>query len=690
MPTKAYSRSLKSETRNGPTINQAIMKTFKTIGVVGAGTMGSALAQKFAQEDFQVILADQTLDQTARGLKNISDMLDEGIRRKVFTTAQVAAFLKNIRCTDKLQDLKACDLVIEAIYENFDAKSKLFKNLSKIVSDTCILATNTSSFSVTELSAAVKNPDRFVGLHFFYHAAKNRLVEIIPGELTSNETFEAMRRFSVLAGKDAITCKDAYGFVVNRFFVPWLNEAVRLHESKIPMEAIDKVCRKIFGIGMGPFELMNATGVPVAYHSAKTLEVFGALYKVAPLLKAQTELGKPWPLGDIELCEVSPENEKLIRDRMYGIVFFVCSQILDEKICTATAINRGARIGLQWKNGPIDLMNNLGIIEVASLLMQIAHQYDIELPSSIGEYFWNLENVRSERKGDAVIITMDEPDALNALSETTMKQLETHFDMADTDPQVKTIYLTGSGKAFVAGADIRFFVKKIKNDRICDIESFTEYGQDLFNRIDKSKKKVIAIINGLALGGGLELALCADIIFATPKAQMAFPETGIGIYPGLGGTQRSTARVGKGLSKYLIYTGQMLSAADAFEMGLIDGVVEPAEVFEILDGKKAPQPLPHAQLPQKWKSLADFFEQNTIEQILHKNYSADGLPEVDKEKLSGRIRQKAPIALKLADKLITEEKGCRSELSHLREIFSTSDALMGLTSIGKKVEYQGK
>ena len=120
------------------------------------------------------------------------------------------------------------------------------------------------------------NPERFIGLHFFYHAAKNRLVEIIPGEKTTSETLQAARLFSVLAGKDAIDCTDTYGFAVNRFFVPWLNESVKLLQEGIATKSeIDAVCMKVFGIGMGPFALMNATGVPIAYHAEKTLEVFG-------------------------------------------------------------------------------------------------------------------------------------------------------------------------------------------------------------------------------------------------------------------------------------------------------------------------------------------------------------------------------------------------------------------------------
>ena len=204
------------------------MKNIRTVGVVGAGTMGAALAQKFAQEGFEVILADRAKNFVEKGLNNIRITLEDGVTKNVFSKQQVDTFLSHLKGTDSLDDLKVCDLVIEAIFEDLQAKKDLFSSLSSIVSSDGIVATNTSSFSVTELAASMVNPERFIGLHFFYHAAKNRLVEIIPGEKTTSETLQAARLFSVLAGKDAIDCTDTYGFAVNRFFVPWLNESVNL------------------------------------------------------------------------------------------------------------------------------------------------------------------------------------------------------------------------------------------------------------------------------------------------------------------------------------------------------------------------------------------------------------------------------------------------------------------------------
>ena len=688
MLTKVLIHSSKKENRFGKTINDNFMRSIKTVGVVGAGTMGAAIAQKFVQEKFKVILADREAGFVTRGINNITKMLREGIDRKVFTEEQVDGYLSNIKGTHNLNDLVACDLIVEAIFEDFNVKSDLFKTLDKIVSPETILATNTSSFSVTELAESVSHPERFIGLHYFYHAAKNRLVEIIPGEKTAPDTVEAAKAFSMVSGKDAIICKDSYGFVVNRFFVPWLNEAAKLLEEHVAdIATIDDVCMNVFGIGMGPFALMNATGVPVAYHAEKTLERYGSLYAVSEKLKEQALSGQQWDLSG----DVSPDEEKRkqITERMLGVTFFVCTQLLDEKACTAVDINRGARIGLKWRRGPIELMQYYKEEKVWYFVHHIAGLYQMHAPTSIGENFWKMRFVDLEKKGNIAILTMNRPEDLNALNEDVMKQLDAQFSIADNDPSVDTIFITGAGKAFVAGADIKFFIKNIKENKIDDIEAFTGYGQDVFRKIDKSVKKVIAVINGLALGGGLELALCADVILAMPKAQMAFPETGIGIYPGLGGTQRSARKIGKPLSKYLIHTGKMLSAKDAQEIGLVDKIITTDQLFEIYAGKVPIPAKASIQLNDKWKKTEQFFSNNTIAQVLAHDYTVDGMGSDDAEKIYKTIKRKAPVALSIADKLIEEAKGCESELKYLTRIFSTSDALLGLSSIGKQVEYKG-
>jgi enoyl-CoA hydratase/3-hydroxyacyl-CoA dehydrogenase len=666
------------------------MKKIKTVGVVGAGTMGSALAQKFAQEGFTVILADREMKFVEKGLTGIRSMLNDGIEKKVFTPEQVSGFLSNLKGTENLTNLKVCDIIIEAIFEDFKVKSELFKTLSGIVPEDTILATNTSSFSVTELSGSVKNPERFIGLHYFYHAAKNRLVEIIPGKKTSEETKRSAYRFSILSGKDPIFTGDANGFAVNRFFVPWLNESVKLlEEGTGTMEIIDSACMKTFVIGMGPFALMNATGVPIALHAQRTLEFFGPSYKVANLLVKQVDKKENWPVGDITTAEIDPELSKKISERMLGSVFFVCSQILEENICTAIDLNKGAKIGLRWRKGPLDLMKQYGEAEVRRLVLNYSQIYNEKLPA-INASKWNMDFVTLEKNGNRAIITMNRPEDLNALNEEVVKQLDDRFSEAESDPRIETIFITGSGKAFVAGADIKFFVKNIQNKSLEKIVAFTQYGQNVFDKIDRSKKKVVVLLNGMALGGGLELALCADVILSVPKATMAFPETGIGIYPGLGGTQRSATRTGKGLAKYLILTGKMLTAKEAAETGLIDGLISFEEMFDILDGVKTVPDVQKIELTGKWKAYAELYSKNKFQSIISGEYSNGFIEKEEVSKLGKIMSYKAPVAMQIAEELIDQAKGVQSELEKLITIFSTNDALTGLTSIGKKIEYKGR
>jgi len=688
---KASRHFWRNEHHSGQITKRVTMKDITNVGIVGAGTMGAALAQKFIQEGFAVTLADRSMKIVQKGITGIQSTLRDAVEKRLFTESQVEQFMQRLNGTDTLAGLAHCDLVIEAIYENFEAKSELFQTLSTIVSADCILATNTSSFSVSELAESVRHPERFIGLHYFYHAAKNRLVEIIPGSKTAPETFIAAQRFSFLSGKDAITCADSYGFVVNRYFVPWLNESARLLGEGYPIDVIDAVCKQVFGIGMGPFELMNATGIPVAYHSEKTLERYGNLYTVSEVLEKQALANTPWLLGTTPDSGLgTPEQEREIADRMLGVVFFVCLQLLDENVCSVAAINRGAKIGLKWKRGPFEMMNRLGEDAVRSLVCKIAALYTMPMPNALSADRWKSDNVKLEKNGSIAIITMDQPEYQNAFSEETMRQLATCFDNADNDPDIKTIFFTGSGKAFVAGADITYFVTKIKSNNIDDIIAFTKAGQDLFERIDTSNKTIVSIINGLALGGGLEFALCSDIVLALPKAQLAFPETAIGIYPGLGGTQRSTRKLGKGLSKFLIFTGKMLSASEAAAIGLVDKIVTPQEMFAILAGE-APIPGPaNTALSPEWSAIAEFFSTNSLSDIVSGTTSEGIIDEALSQKFTKMVQSKAPVALRLADELITKAAGCSSELNHLSEIFSTSDALLGLTSIGKKVEYQGK
>ena len=659
-------------------MEESVMSRIYKVGIVGAGTMGSALAQKFSQEGKNVVLVDTEDDFLERGLEHIKATLTEGVSRGIFIGERVTEIVAQISPTTNLQNLAQCQLVIEAVFEDFNVKKDLFRKLSSIVPADTIVATNTSSFSVTDLSASITRPERFLGLHFFYHAAKNRLVEVVRGKTTDENVFKKVMWFMQRCGKDPIVCRDTHGFVVNRFFVPWLNEAVRIVEEGIAKPAaIDSVACKTFGCGMGPFALMNATGIPIAYHTQKTLEeAFSMFYHPAEALRKQAEKNEPWHIESAE--ESDPALSEQIANRMLGVVFLVCGQLLDEQVCMAGDINRGARIGLRWRKGPLELFHKYGEHRVRELVDTVADSWNLETPASLSIDNWQPDFIVTAKEESTGIITINRPEDLNAMNPVVFSQLADVFETQNSDDSIDTILISGQGKAFVAGADIKFFIDHIQKNTISEIVDFTVAGQELFQRIDDSHKTVVAIVNGLALGGGLELALSTDIIVSLEKAMFAFPETGIGIYPGLGGTQRTVSRIGKGLTKYLVYTGQMLDARTAKEIGLVDKIVTWDELFDVMKNLKDMTRSP-VQLSDKWRQVEEFFNTYTVEQFLGEDEFPEAwLPIVKK------IRYKAPRALQLAELLINEHQGPKSELRYIEEIFRTKDALAGLQSVGGK------
>jgi len=654
---------------------------FRTLAVIGAGNMGSGIAQKMASEGFDVILVDLDEEKVARGLRGIGKTLEDGVERKLFTPETVTGILSRIRGTTRFEDLADADLVVEAVFEEIGIKRDVFARLERACRRDAILATNTSSFAVTDIAAGTASPDRVIGLHYFYHPAKNRLVEVVAGAKSSADAVRRAWTLQERLGKTPIRSKDSCGFIVNRFFGPWLAEAVRiLDEGIADIPTIEAAARQAFGIGMGPFELMNVTGIPIAVHTDDTLgAAFGPLHGTPDRLRAQFESGQPWDLGG----DPDPSRFDAVADRLAGVTFYIASALVDEGVGTIEDTDIGARVGLRWRRGPFELMNHYGLARAAALVDEVARRWRIPVPgvlssqaASATPFAFTL--VRREDADGVATLTIDRPDALNALNEAVLAQLRSAFRAAAADPAVSGIVIAGSGKAFVAGADIRFFVKNIEAKNILKIAEFTRAGQELLLEFQRCRKPVVARVHGLALGGGVEMALACHYIVATPRATFAFPETGIGIYPGLGGTQRTTARVGRGLAKWLVLTGETVTAEQAAAIGLVDRVVPYEDLDAAVRACIAQGPVtsrtPHA-VPDAYRATAARYESTGIETL---------------RASEKRLGYKAPIALRLASELIDGgegrpiEQGIAMELTHLNEIFSTADAYEGLSSLGKR------
>jgi enoyl-CoA hydratase/3-hydroxyacyl-CoA dehydrogenase len=679
------------------------MSQIKKIGVVGAGNMGSGIVQKIAQEGIPVVMVDLKQEFVERGLGTIRRLLQEGVERKIFKPEQVDQILSRVTGTTDFTAVADADIVIEAVFEDKQVKADLFKKLDQICSPQTILATNTSSFYVREFADKTSRPDRFVGLHYFYHPAKNRLLEVIPHSGTSPATVEKSLLAAKLHGKTSILVKDAPGFAVNRFFVPFLNEAARmLGEGLADVPTIEEAGKRAFKIGMGPFELMNVTGIPIAVHAATTLgNELGPFYAPAPTLKAQMEKKANWNLeGKVDEAKLSA-----LIDRFQGVCLGVAAALVDEGVASIEDTDRGAKIGLRWILGPFEIMNKIGIGKSFEAVQAICRRYpDFKMPAilekqhRLGKPF-EFNFVDLEIKSGIAYVTLNRPEAMNALNETVVAQLDRRFGEAEADARVKAIVFQGAGKAFVAGADIRYFVEKIKAGRIPDIVAFTRKGHELLLRIEESKKLTIALLDGLSLGGGSELALACQAIVATPAGSMAFPETGIGIYPGLGGMLRMARHVGAALAKYFAFTGAFISAADALALGIVTKLAEPAGVdaaVQSLTVAGKPDKYRTRDIPDKFKAFAALFGPGSVVTLL-----SGKLPGGANAELAGKVVKilgyKAPLALRIADEIINQQAALpmraavEIELGRLKDIFSTTDALEGLSSVGRRrPEFKGE
>ena len=693
------------------------MQPIQRVAIVGAGNMGSGIAQKSAQEEFDVQMVDREQQWVDRGQGIIKDFLSEAVERRIFNQSQVDEIKSRITGVVGVENTaENTDLVIEAVFEDFDIKTAVFKTLDEACGQHTILASNTSSLSVNELAKATGRPDKFVGLHFFYHPAKNRLVEVIPAKTTSQDTIDRVVQYCKMLGKVVIVCGDRPGFVVNRFFVPWLNEACLLEQEGIANAAqIDAIACKAFRIGLGPFGLMNLTGPPIALHSTDYLaeQLSVPRYDGAANLRELVGANKMWEIA--EVSDYSEEQYNIVSRRLFGVVFGVAAQIVDEGVCSMEDVDRGAKVGLRWAKGPFEMMNKIGVqqshdmaVEYQKLCLDDAGKSTWQ----VSEFFakqassntqWDFSYVDTSIADNVATITINRPEAMNALNETVIKQLGQAVEAVNTNSAVHTIVLDGAGKAFVAGADVKFFVDKIRSNSIGDIVEFTSNGHKVLNAIENSSKTTVALTTGLALGGGLELALCCDYRIGTRRTQFRFPETSIGIYPGLGGSQRPARISGIPLARWAVLGGNFMNSQIAYDIGLLTHLVDLSEVDAAVrqcsqSGKPANKypGKPSNNASPVVKFALDFYSDNNLSTLL-----SGGCPEgydVEEKTISRQLKNlkyTAPIALSMASELIditsntSLSEGLDSELSKLTDIFSTKDALEGLSALieGRRPTY---
>lgn len=358
-------------------------------GVAGAGAMGSGIAQVAAMAGNEVLLFDENKQAVDKALSSISASLQKLEEKgKVKNAGEV---LKRIKTIDAPQQFASCGFFIEAIIENLEAKQKLFSTVEQVVSDQCILATNTSSLSIASLASACKNPGRFIGVHFFNPPVLMKLVEIIPGIRTSAETLSTALHLVASYGKAAVTAKDTPGFIVNRIARPYYGEAIRIYEEgKASPSTIDHAMKTAGGFKMGPFELMDFIGNDINYKVTETVwqqMFFDSRYRPSQTQKRLFEAGmygRKTGRGYYEyqngnaLIPPPAEDKTLHQEifmRILSMLINEAAEALYYGIASADDIETAMTLGVNYPKGLLHWADEIGIEKIYQTLLNLHDDY---------------------------------------------------------------------------------------------------------------------------------------------------------------------------------------------------------------------------------------------------------------------------------------------------------------------------
>ena len=379
--------------RSKKTKSDKDFKVNKT-AVIGAGVMGAGIAQWISSRGIKVLLKDIKSEFVANGIKTISNLYSAAVKKRVMTKSEASSKLDNVTPITESLPMKTVDLVVEAAVERLDIKQNLFAELETLVRDDTILATNTSALSIVDVAEKMEHKERVVGIHYFNPVHKMKLVEVVKGECTSEETVLKATQFVKKTGKLPVIVKDSPGFLVNRILMPYLIEAVHLANGGNDVEHTDKLLRK-FGMPMGPFRLIDEVGGDVCQHVADDLlNRLDTKFPNSNLLRRMIEegnLGKKSGQGFYKYskgksngaCDVPRnstfrlqcENEEIV-DRLILIMINEAVRCLEEEVVSSPKdVDFGMIMGTGWapfRGGPIRYLDSVGSKKIAERLQELA------------------------------------------------------------------------------------------------------------------------------------------------------------------------------------------------------------------------------------------------------------------------------------------------------------------------------
>ncbi len=544
------------------------------VAVIGAGTIGPDIGYylKSAMPDCRLFLVDVMEEPLKRAEHRINAYTQKAIDRKKMKPEKAAAVRDNIVYTTDYDQIKNCKLVIEAATEDIPLKQKIFAMVEKIVSRDTIITSNTSSIPADRIFSKMKLPERTSITHFFAPAWRSLPVEVISWDGGSQEVLDYLFWFFARTGKAPIITDNAICFVLDRIFDNWCNESAYLLKSATASQ-IDKVAEEF--VFAGPFFVLNlANGNPIIIETNTLQMEEGAHYKPASILGSVDRWLTHRPGSQVA---VSEDLKQTIRDRLLGILFSQSFDIIDRGIGTREDLNFGCQVALGFKKGPLDLMRELGQEEVH----RIIQKFERERPGFPGpqhvlaSYQEFKRFVLVDDMEGVKLVTIRRPQAMNALNDEVTDEILDVLTRYENDPAVKGFIITGYGTAaFSAGADIGKFPAMLG-----DSEASAQYARDCAKVqvfMDQMQKPVVAALNGLAMGGGLEVAIRCHSIVAMQHATLQFPEITLGILPGIGGCVVPYRKWPRGAALYhdMICFAKPLKATEAAEIGMVAGLAD--------------------------------------------------------------------------------------------------------------------
>jgi enoyl-CoA hydratase / 3-hydroxyacyl-CoA dehydrogenase len=599
------------------------MFVFKA-AVVGAGTMGGQIAQTIAASGTPVVLKDVKDELVQAGLdeaRNVTQGQVAGLVKKGKLTeeqaaAQVQEVIGRIHGATTYDGFGDVDFVIEAVPERMEIKQAVFAELDAVTPGHAILASNTSSLSITEIGEATNRPDKVVGFHYFYPASVMPLIEIVEGDDTSAETVGVAVNFAQAIRKQPIACAEVPGFVVNRILNSGISEIWREQEEKgLSIKAIDEGVGAAGVVPMGPYFLVNLLGLDTVLHVAEHLrESYGDRFYVPKgmqRLVADGKLGAKTggdgvytPTGEPALDgDAQPDVDELV-ELLTLKTFVEACLVLDEGVATHRDIDVGmmAGAGLDPRRGlfPPFMKADLEGLDVILERLETATEHHGErfapplvlrrlvaqgrLGQKSGQGFYPYaqpddeqpgEAVKLETRGDVAIAWLGNG-LMNSIAPQVIVDLGAVWKRVESSGVRALVIASSNPLLFSAGADIKAFTSM---DEAAGRE-LLDTAHALLRGFERSSVVTIAAVNGLAFGGGCELAMACDVRIAAQSALFGQPEVKLGIIPGFGGTQRLARLVGENKALEMNLVGDAIGAEEAYVFGLVNRVVLDHELLD--------------------------------------------------------------------------------------------------------------